>query len=67
MKKEERNIEVFIARCDENTHTFWSGEPESLGFFSQKEIDWTPQTLFHWFPSSRGYHPSSLQELHRCR
>jgi len=36
--KEERNIEVFVARYDHGTHPFWAGEPESIGFFSEEEI-----------------------------
>ena len=31
-------IEVFVARVAEGTHPFFSGEPESIGFFSAAEI-----------------------------
>lgn len=32
-------IEVFVARGAEDIHSFWTGEPESIGFFTEEEIE----------------------------
>ncbi len=33
-----KEIEVFVARCDDDVHPFFSGEPESIGFYTEDEI-----------------------------
>lgn len=32
-------IEVFFAPCDYDVHPFFAGEPESIGFFTESEIE----------------------------
>lgn len=37
-KTKDATIEVFVARYD-NTHPFWAGEPQSVGMYSQEELN----------------------------